>query len=69
MSTPSVSGSPMAIETADHAAFDLSQRQNQLEVDTPIHPGQLPAGKRSKARVKCTWKGCTYQEPDVNEMK
>ena len=69
MLSPPISGTPDAIETVEHTVCDLVERGRAVDASFPIPPGPPLVGKRSKARVRCTWKGCRHQEPNANEMK
>lgn len=63
------SGAPDAIETVEHTAYGRGECGRAADMASPSPPGLPSIGRRSKARVLCTWKGCDYQEPDVDEMR
>ena len=69
MMSPPLSGTPDAIETVEHTAYDRAKRGRAVDAGSPIPSGPPLDGGRSKARVRCTWKGCDHQEPDADEMK
>jgi hypothetical protein len=69
MLSPPLSGTPDAIEMVGHTACDPVESGRAVDAGFPIPSGPPLVGKRSKARVRCTWKGCGHQEPDANEMK
>lgn len=69
MLSPPLSGTPDAIETVEHTACDRVQCGRAVDAGFSIPPGPPLVGRRSKARVRCTWKGCDHQEPDADEMK
>lgn len=69
MLSPLLSGMPNAIETAEHTASDRVERGRAVNADFPVRSGPPLVGKRSKARVRCTWKGCDHRETDGDEMK
>ena len=69
MLSPPLSGTPNAIETVEHVVCDRVKRGTAAEAGFPIPSGSLLAGRRSKARVRCTWKGCDHREPDADEMR
>lgn len=52
-------------------AFDavVDTARDSVERRRPGLPQAPSLEKRSKARLRCTWKGCTHQEPDSNEMR
>lgn len=68
---PALSGTPDAIETMEHAARDRDRVEPGTAVDAgfPIPSGSLLVGKKSRARVRCTWKGCDHREADADGMK
>jgi len=67
---PPFSGTPEAIETVEHMASDSGGcGRAAADVIYSFSPGLPSVGRRSKARVLCTWKGCDHQEPDTDEMK
>jgi hypothetical protein len=63
MPSPPLPDTPDPIEIAEHTSHD-SGGSGRMGV-----PGLSSVGRRSKARVSCTWKGCDYQEPDANGMR
>lgn len=69
MLSPLLSGTPDAIERAEHTACDRVERGRAVDAGFPIPPGPPLVGTRSKARVRCTWKGCGHREPDADEMR
>ena len=62
MLSPPLSGTPDATETVGYTAYDRIERGRAEEEDFPV-------GRRSKARVRCTWKDCNHQAHDADEMK
>lgn len=62
LSLPSL-GTRSALDAMIDTARDLG------ELRRPALPQSPSLEKRSKARFRCTWKDCTYQEPDSNEMR
>lgn len=53
---------PTSLGTSD--ATGTIRSRLELELASP-HISE----KRSKARVRCTWKGCDYRESNIDEMK
>lgn len=58
-----LSDTPDPIETAEHTV------RNSGGCGRAAVPGLASLGRKSKARVRCTWKDCDYQEPDADEMR
>lgn len=69
MLSPLLSGIPDAIETVEHTGCDRVERRRPADAGFPIPLGPSLARRRSKARVRCTWKGCGHQEPDTDKME
>jgi len=69
MLSPPLSSTPDAIETVEHTVCDRVERRRTADAGFPIPSGPPLVGRRSKARVRCTWKGCDHQERDTDEMK
>jgi hypothetical protein len=69
MLPPPLSGTPNAVETVEHAACNRVERGRGPDAGFPIPSGTPLAGRKSKARIRCTWKGCDHREPDADEMR
>ena len=69
MLSPPLSGTFDAIETVEHTTYDRVERGRAVDASFPIPSGPLSVERRSKARVRCTWKDCEHREPDADEMK
>jgi hypothetical protein len=69
MLSPPLSGPPNAVETVEHAACNRVERGRAPDAGFPIPSGTPLAGRKSKARIRCTWKGCDHREPDADEMR
>ena len=69
MLPPPLSDTPDSIETVEHTACDRVERERAVDAVFLIQSGPPLVGRKSKARVRCTWKGCDHREPDADEMK
>ena len=69
MLQPLFSEIPGAIETLECAADGRFERGRATAAAFSVLSGPLSLAKRSKARVRCTWKGCDHREPNTDEMK
>lgn len=69
MLSPPLSSTSDAIENVEHTARDGIQSGKAVDAGSSAPPGSGLVGRRSKARVQCTWKDCDHQEREVDEMK
>jgi hypothetical protein len=69
LSPAPLSGTTDAMETVDYTARDSGESGRAASVGSPFAPEPPSLGRKSKARVLCTWKGCDHQEPDTDKMR
>jgi hypothetical protein len=59
----------LGAETPECAANGRFECGRAADGGFPVLSGTPSVERKSKARVRCTWKGCDHQEPNTDEMK
>ena len=69
MLLPYHSGTSDALETLEHTTRDHVEDWSGVDASPSIPSEPAYIGRRSRARVRCTWKDCDYLEANTEEMK
>jgi len=69
MLSPLLLGASDASEAVEHMACSRVEQERTVDAGFPTPSGSSSVGRRSKARVRCTWKDCGHREPDADQMR
>ena len=68
MLSPPRSGTSDAIETVEQMACDYIELERATDAASPVRSRLPLTGRKSRARIRCTWKDCNYRESNAAEM-